>query len=89
MQILCLQPFQNREIMNQLMLFHLKSNTWKSSVEWFISFPKGTYFTLVEVQADLAGTVIYYQLTTPGQIILDFMTATTEQMDTYYNHYVA
>jgi hypothetical protein len=50
-------------------------------------FPKGTYATLAEAQADLAGTVIYYQLATPIETYVGIDTLTKEQMDYYYNLY--
>ncbi|MBE5966405.1 MAG: hypothetical protein E7255_05490 [Lachnospiraceae bacterium] len=38
---------------------------WQSSIEWFLSIPKGTYATLSQAQAALAGTKIIYELAAP------------------------
>jgi hypothetical protein len=61
-------------------------NHYIQASDFRFNVPNETYQTLAEVQADLVGTVIYYQLATPIVTHLDFA-VTTAQLDYYYSLY--
>jgi hypothetical protein len=71
----------NTSFSNDETIFSTQFNVSLSGSLMHVGLPIGTYASLAEAQADLAGTVIYYQLATPIETPISL---TQDELEYYY-----